>query len=133
MEITQEEKSSREEDVGDVLESTPNLSTGLINILQDNSQREKTNDEITQEEKSDGSRVMNTRSASSNEGVPESTPLNREIGSEVIEVSEASNGATTTIRGFQSIRRIDDVGEDDDEAMEITQEGNYIDYSFHII
>jgi hypothetical protein len=129
MEITQEEKSSGEEDVGDVLESTPNL----INILQDNSQREKTNDEITQEEKSDGSRVMNTRSASSNEGVPESTPLNREIGSEVIEVSEASNGATTTIRGFQSIRRIDDVGEDDDEAMEITQEGNYIDYSFHII
>jgi hypothetical protein len=76
---------------------------------------------------------MNTRSASSNEGVPESTPLNREIGSEVIEVSEASNGVTTTIRGFQSIRRIDDVGEDDDEAMEITQEGNYIDYSFHII
>ena len=133
MEITQEEKSSGEEDVGDVLESTPNLSTGLTNILQDNSQREKTNDEITQEEKSDGSRVMNTRSASSNEGVPESTPLNREIGSEVIEVSEASNGATTTIRGFQSIRRIDDVGEDDDEAMEITQEGNYIDYSFHII
>jgi len=129
MEITQEEKSSGEEDVGDVLESTPNL----INILQDNSQREKTNDEITQEEKSDGSRVMNTRSASSNEGVPESTPLNREIGSEVIEVSEASNGVTTTIRGFQSIRRIDDVGEDDDEAMEITQEGNYIDYSFHII
>jgi len=129
MEITQEEKSSGEEDVGDVLESTPNL----INILQDNSQREKTNDEITQEEKSDGSRVMNTRSASSNEGVPESTPLNREIGSEVIEVSEASNGATTTIRGFQSIRRIDDVGEDDDEAMEITQEGNYMDYSFHII
>ena len=122
MEITQEEKSSREED-----------SRGLINILQDNSQREKTNDEITQEEKSDGSRVMNTRSASSNEGVPESTPLNREIGSEVIEVSEASNGVTTTIRGFQSIRRIDDVGEDDDEAMEITQEGNYIDYSFHII
>ena len=122
MEITQEEKSSREED-----------SRGLINILQDNSQREKTNDEITQEEKSDGSRVMNTRSASSNEGVPESTPLNREIGSEVIEVSEASNGATTTIRGFQSIRRIDDVGEDDDEAMEITQEGNYMDYSFHII
>jgi len=121
MEITQEEKSSGEEDVG------------LTKILQDNSQREKTNDEITQEEKSDGSRVMNTRSASSNEGVPESTPLNREIGSEVIEVSEASNGATTTIRGFQSIRRIDDVGEDDDEAMEITQEGNYIDYSFHII
>ena len=141
MEITQEEKSSGEEDVGDVLESTPNISTGLTNILQDNSQREKTNDEITQEEKSDGSRIMNTRSASNNEGVPESTPLNREIGSEVIEVSEASNGATTGRKAIknnnrskaQSIRRIDDVGEDDDEAMEITQEGNYIDYSFHII
>ena len=136
MEITQEEKSS-----GDVLESTPNISTGLTNILQDNSQREKTNDEITQEEKSDGSRIMNARSASNNEGVPESTPLNREIGSEVSEVSEASNGASTRRKAIknnnrskaQSIRRIDDVGEDDDEAMEITQEGNYIDYSFHII
>ena len=91
-----------------VLESNPNLSTGLTNILQDNSQREKTN---------------------------------REIGSEVIEVSEVSKGATTRRKAIknnnrskaQSIRRIDDVGEDDDEAMEITQEGNYIDYSFHII
>ena len=36
-----------------VSESSPNSSTGLTNILQDDSQREKTNDE---EEKSDGSR-----------------------------------------------------------------------------
>ena len=89
MEITQEKQSSGEEDVGDVLESTPN-----------NSQREKTNDE------SDGSRKMNTRSASNNEGVPESTPKNREVSGEV------SNGPTTRKKSIiknkekaQSIRR----------------------------
>jgi len=111
-----------------VLESTPNLSTGSTNILQDDSRREKTNDE---EEKSDGSRrkisKANPLSASNNEGVPESTPKNREIGSG--EVSEVSNGPTTRKKAIiknkekaQSIRREDDVGEDDDEAMEITQE-----------
>ena len=83
----------REDDVGGVLESTSNLSTGSTHILQDDSQREKTNDE---EEKSDGSRrkisKANPLSASNNEGVPESTPKNREVSGEV---SEVSNGPTT--------------------------------------
>ena len=47
------------------LESSPNPSTGLTNILQDDPQRQVM--EITQEEKRDG-----TRSASNNGGVPES-------------------------------------------------------------
>ena len=120
-----------------ILESSPNPSTGLTNILQDDPQREKINDdnevmEITQEEKSDGARCKfskaNTRYVSNNGGVPESTPKNIEIGSEV------SNGATSRSKAIiktndnnrskaQSIRREDDNGEDDyNEAMEITQE-----------
>ena len=70
----------REDDVGGVLESTSNLSTGSTNILQDDSQVGKNADNEV------------------NPQVPESTPTNREIGSEVIEVS---NGTTTASKSFQ--------------------------------
>ena len=109
-------KSIRREDndVGGVLESSPNLSTGLSNILQDDPQREKTDNEVISEvENSAGEEIAsegarskiseaNTRSASDNGGVPESTPKNREIplvekqrdfNTEIS--SEVSKGATT--------------------------------------
>ena len=128
MEITQEEKSSGEnlptssleEDVGEVLESTPNLSTGSTNILQDDSQvGENADNEV-------------------NPQVPESTPKNKEIDSgEVSEVSEVSNGATT--RSHRNTRSASDIGgvplvgkqRDSNTEVSSDDEGNYyIDYSY---
>jgi hypothetical protein len=95
--LSKSQSIRREDDVGEVLESTPNLSTGSTNILEDDSQVGKNADPQ----------------------VPESTPTNREIG------SGATTRRKAIIKNkekAQSNRREDDVGEDDDEAMEITQE-----------
>jgi phosphatidate phosphatase APP1 len=125
MEITQEEKSSGEnlpksslEEVGGVLKSTPSLSTGSTNILQDDSQvGENADNEV-------------------NPQVPESTPKNKEIDSgEVSEVSEVSNGATT--RSHRNTRSASDIGgvplvgkqRDSNTEVSSDDDGNYIDYS----
>jgi phosphatidate phosphatase APP1 len=118
MEITQEEKSSGEnlptssleEDVGEVLESTPNL-------LDDSQVGKNADNEV-------------------NPQVPESTPKNKEIDSgEVSEVSEVSNGATT--RSHRNTRSASDIGgvplvgkqRDSNTEVSSDDDGNYIDYS----
>ena len=144
-------KSIRREDndVGGVLESSPNLSTGLSNILQDDPQREKTDNEVIPEvENSAGEEIAsegarskiseaNTRSASDNGGVPESTEVSEvskcasykknDEDKEVVPEVENSAGEESDSEGARSkisdanTRSASDIGEID--------EGNYIDYS----